>query len=167
MVAGNNQDDAFNGISSQSRVNTISATVGNSLTDNPVILLNNFGDLTVNQASLNTGRIRVSNQVGFLTIDDISLTGTSADNRVFVSTANSDIAVGRIDAGGGVVTIDSADDIFDTDFQDDLFVSGEFLSVTSRNGNVDAFDGVILNVDVDQFVADVQGGGSEFIRQIG
>ena len=76
--------------------------------------------------------------------------------------------MGSINAGSrGRVIIDSANDIFDTDQLDDLFVEGEFLSAISRNGTDNPFDGIILNVDVDDFVVDAQLGGEAFVRQVG
>ena len=176
--AGNNLTDAFDGINSQSRVKSINATVGSTLIrDGDLeglreanILLNNIGQLTVNQANVGGGLVRVVNNNGFLTIGNINLTSSSTENRVFVQTTGngSDIAVGNITAGSrGTVTIDSADDIFDTDQLDDLFVEGRFLSATSRNGTDDPFDGIILNVDVDNFVADAQLGGIAAVRQRG
>lgn len=178
IVAGNNLNDTFDGINSQSRVKSINATVSSTpIPDGDqeglreaTILLNNTGKLTINEASTSSGVVRVINNNGFLTVNDISLTSTSSDNRVFVQTTGngSDIAVGNINAGErGTVTIDSADDIFDTDQLDDLFVEGRFLSATSRNGTDDPFDGIILNVDVDSFVADAQLDGETGIRQRG
>ncbi len=179
MVARNNLNDTFNGINSQSRVKSINAIVDSSqvIPDGnqeglreASILLNNIGQLTVNEANVNGGLVRVINNNGFLTINDISLSSTSSDNRVFVQTTGngSDIAVGKINAGSrGTVTIDSADDIFDTDQLDELFVQGRFLSATSRNGTDNPFDGIVLNVDVDSFVADAQLDGEAFVRQRG
>ena len=177
LVAENNLDDAFDGINSQSRVRSINATVDSSLVipdgnlegvREASILINNTGLLTINEANLANGLVRVFNN-GFLTVADVNLTGTSSDNRVFVQTTGnaSNISVGRINAGlRGAVILDSADDIFDTDQLDDLFVEGGFLSAISRNGTVSSFDGIILNVDVDSFVADAQRGGEEFVRQV-
>ncbi len=179
LIAENNFDDVFNGINSQSRVRSINATVDSSLVipdgnlegvREASILVNNTGQLTINEANLINGLVRVINNNGFLTIADVNLTGTSSDNRVFVQTTGnaSDIAVGRINAGlRGAVIIDSADDIFDTDQLDDLFVEGRFLSAISRNGSDDSFDGIILNVDVDSFVSDARLDGEAFVRQVG
>jgi len=164
VFAGNNSDDNFNGINSQSRVRSVSATVENG---EAAILVDNTGFLSVNQATLSSGFVRINNRVGSVSINDIALSGSSSNNRVFVNTFadNADILVGRIDAGGGNVVLDSADDIFDTDLLDDLFVEGIFLLATSRNGNIGAFDGVVLDVDVDSFFADAQLSGQEFVRQ--
>ena len=133
-------------------------------------MLNNIGQLTVNEADIDSGLVRIINNNGFLTVNDVNLTSTSSDNRVVIQTtgAGSDITVGSINAGlRGAVIIDSADDIFDTDQLDDLFVVGEFLSATSRNGTDDAFDGIILNVDVENFVTDAQLDGEALVRQVG
>ena len=178
IVAGNNLTDTFDGINSQSRVRSINATVGSTLIPDgdqeglreANILLNNIGQLTINEANLSSGLIRVINNNGFLTINDVNLTSSSSDNRVFIQTTGngSDIAVGSLNAGSrGTVIIDSADDIFDTNQLDDLFVEGGFLSATSQNGTDDPFDGIILNVDVDDFVSDAQLGGIVGIRQRG
>jgi len=176
--AGNNLVDTFDGINSQSRVRSISASVGSTpILDGSLeglreanILINNIGVLTVNQANLESGLVRILNTNGFLTVNDVNIASTSSDNRVFAQTtgAGSNIAVGSINAGSrGRVIIDSANDIFDTDQLDDLFVEGEFLSAISRNGTDNPFDGIILNVDVDDFVVDAQLGGEAFVRQVG
>ena len=163
IVAGNNSpNDAFNGINSTSIVNSISATASGDGT----VLLVNTGQLAVNQVSLGTGNISVINRSGYVAINDLTLAGTSNDDRVFVSTNdNFDIGIGRIDAGAGVVTIDSADDIFDTDLLDDLFIQAGLLVATSRNGTDDAFDGIALEASAEIVVLDAQGNGVEFVRQ--
>ena len=75
----------------------------------------------------------------------MSLSSSSADNRVVLRTEENDfdIAIGRLDAGGGNVLIDSSDDIFDTDVLDDLFIEAGILTATSRNGRIDVFDGIV------------------------
>ena len=176
--AGNNLFDSFNGINSQSRVNSISATAGSTpIPDGDqeglreaTISLVNTGQLTIDNIDLNTGLVRVINNNGFLTVNNVNLVSTSNDNRVFIQTIGNaaDIAIGGVNAGlNGTVAIDSGDDIFDTDALDSLFVEGGFLSATSRNGTDDAFDGIILNVDVDDFFADAQLDGEAFVRQNG
>ena len=178
IVAGNNLNDLFDGINSQSRVRSISARVDSTpILDGDEeglreanILLANTGQLTVNEADLDSGLVRIVNINGFLTVNNVNLASTSSDNRVFIQTTGngSDIAVGNINAGSrGTVILDSADDIFDTDQLDNLFVEGGFLSATSRNSTDDPFDGIILNVDVDNFVSDAQLAGEAFVRQVG
>jgi len=165
--AGNNLFDLFNGINSQSRVNSISATAGSTpipdgdqegLRDATISLVNT-GQLTIDNINIDSGVVRVINNNGLLTVNDINLASTSNDNRVFIQTIGNaaDILIGSVNAGlNGSVAIDSGDDIFDTNALDALFVEGSFLSATSRNGTDDAFDGIVLNVDVDDFFADAQ-----------
>jgi len=102
IVAENNLTDTFDGIISQSRVRSINATAGSTVIQDgdleglreATILLNNTGQLTVNEASTSSGLVRVVNNNGFLTINDVNLTSTSSDNRVFVQTTGngSDVA---------------------------------------------------------------------------
>jgi len=164
VFAGNNLSDGFNGINLQSRVRSFSGTVASG---DAAILLDNTGLLAVNQANLSSGFVRFNNLVGSVQIDNVNFSSSSSENRVFVNTfgENADILVGSIDAEGGNVLLDSADDIFDTNLLDDLFIEGVFLSATSQNGSIGPFDGIFLEADVDSFFADAQLGGQEFIRQ--
>ena len=164
-VAGNNVNDNFNGIIGQSRVKTLSARVNSASEAN--IFLFNQGTVRLNEAVLSTGTISVTNRLGTMTVDRAETTTDSPDNLVRLATtgANADLLLADVDAGSrGRVSLDSGDDIFDTDLLDDLFVTGGFLSVTSRNGSLDSFDGIILNADVDRFVADAQRNGAQVIR---
>ena len=164
-VAGNNVIDNFNGIIGQSRVKTLSARVNSASEAN--IFLFNQGTVRLNEAVLSTGTISVTNRLGTMTVDRAETTTDSPDNLVRLATtgANADLLLADVDAGSrGRVSLDSGDDIFDTDLLDDLFVTGGFLSVTSRNGSLDSFDGIILNADVDRFVADAQRNGAQVIR---
>ena len=55
--------------------------------------------------------------------------------------------------------------VLDTDLLDDLFISGQLLNVTARNNSIDSFDGIILNIDVDNFSDILSNGGETFVRR--
>ena len=166
-IAGNSVQDAFNGIIGQSFAGTISARVTG--TNQAGVFLNNNGNTVLTESSLFRGQFSLTNRTGTLLVEDVSLLNDGRFNgQIFLRTqgAGGDVLVDNIDAGSlGLITIDSADDIFDTNTRDDLFARGRFLSATSRNNRVDSFDGIILNVDVDQFVDDARRGGETFITQ--
>ena len=164
-IAGNNLNDNFNGILGQSRVRTINARVNGTAQAN--IFLFNQGNVRLNEAVLSTGTISITNRLGGMIVNRAAATSDSSENLVRLATtgATSDLSVADVNAGSrGRVVLDSADDIFDTDAIDALFVRGGFLSATARNGSLDAFDGIILNVDVDNFVADAQRDGVEAVN---
>ena len=83
----------------------------------------------------------------------------------------SDISVTRVEAEDrGEVFFNSADDIFAADdifglLADDLFVTGEFLSAVANNNAINAFDGVILTTDVDEFFISQPNGGELFVNE--
>lgn len=164
--SGNNTVDSFNGIIGHSFVNEI--TVNSTSTTAAGAFLFNTGNVSVTNTVISNGQFSLTNRSGTATIEGISILSNQLSNRVFVRTSGTggDILVGEIDAGiNGIVTLDSADDVFDTDLLDDLFISGEFLNVTARNNNVDSFDGIILNIDVDNFADRVLNGGETFVRR--
>ena len=143
--AGNNTQDSFDGVIGHTFVNEISVITNSSIQAGAFLF--NTGNTTIAN-----GRFNLTNRSGAVRIDDISILSQQPSNRVFVRTngLGGDVLVGDINAGGnGIVTIDAADDVLDTDLLDELFISGEVVNVTSRNNRADSFDGIILNTDVD------------------
>jgi len=164
--ARNNQVDSFDGVIGHTYAGEISVYI-DSFTEAGAFLFNT-GNTTVADTVLGNGQFSLTNRSGSVRIDEISIVSQQLSNRVFVKTSGigGDVLVGGIDAGvNGIVTIDSADDVFDTDLLDDLFISGEVLKVTARNNKVDSFDGIILNIDVDEFSDIVFNGGETFVRR--
>ena len=166
FTAGSNLNDSFNGIIGHTYVKSLSANV-TSNADAGAFLFNN-GNITVRNSAITNGRFSLINRSGVVQVDDISILSQQLDNRVFVKTSGigADILVGRIEVGeNGIVTLDSADDVLDTDLLDDLFISGEFLNVTARNSKSDSYDGILLNIDVDEFADVALNGGQSFVRR--
>ena len=164
--AGNNQNDLFDGVIGHTFARAITVTTTSSSEAGAFIF--NTGNTTVTNTSIANGQFSLTNRSGSVRIDDISILSQQISNRVFVRTSGigGDVLVGNIDAGSnGIVTIDSSDDVFDTDLLDDLFISGELLNVTARNNREDSFDGIILNIDVDEFSDIVFNDGETFVRR--
>ncbi len=164
--AGNNTVDSFNGVIGHSFAKEISVTT-TSNTETGVFLFNT-GNTTVSDTVISNGQFSLTNRSGAVRIDDISILSQQLSNRVFVKTSGTggDILVGSIDAGlNGIVTLDAADDVLDTDLLDELFIRGEFLNVTARNNKVDSFDGIILNIDVENFADRALNGGETFVQR--
>ena len=165
LNAGNNSQDAFNGIIAQTRTNTISAQITSQTVASAFIF--NTTALLLENTFVTNGNIGVTNNGGNLQAIDVR-TGGLANSRIFLRTlgVGSDISVGRVEADDrGEVFFDSADDIFDNDFVDELFVSGEFLSAVANNNAINAFDGVILTTDVDEFFISQPNGGELFVNE--
>ena len=164
-IAGNSQDDTFNGIIGQSSAATVSARVS-SVSEAGVFMFGR-GNTVVTDSSVANGRFSFINRSGVLRVDDVVVRSPDLA-QVFLQTQGNagDILVGDVDAGAnGFVTIDSADDVFDTNARDEFFIRGDFLGVTSRNNNSDVFDGILLNVDVNDFTDAALNGGQSFIRR--
>ena len=164
--AGNNTIDGFNGVIGHSYADTISVNL--SSTAEAGAFLFNTGNTIVADTVISNGQFSLTNRSGSARIDDITILSQQLNNRVFVNTSGigGDVLVGNIDAGiNGIVTIDSADDVLDTDLLDDLFISGQLLNVTARNNSIDSFDGIILNIDVDNFSDLLTNGGETFVRR--
>ncbi len=166
LNAGNNLEDAFNGIIAQTRTNLISAQVTSET--NASMFIFNRNALRLENTFVTNGNIGITNTGGNLQAADVR-TGGQANSRIFLRTLGlgSDISLGRVEAADrGEVFLDSADDIFDSVFADDLFVSAEFLSATAKNNAIEAFDGVILSTDVDSLFISQPNGGERFIREV-
>jgi hypothetical protein len=166
LNAGNNSQDAFNGIIAQSRTNLISAQVTSQT--NASMFIFNQNALRLEDTFVTNGNIGITNTGGNLQAANVS-TGGQANSRIFLRTlgVGSDISVGRVEAADrGEIFFDSADDIFDSAFVDDLFVTAEFLSATARNNAIEAFDGVILNTVVDELLISQPNGGERFVNEV-
>ncbi len=164
--AGNNTIDTFNGVIGHTFAKEISVTTNSSAEAG--VFLFNTGNATINNTTITNGQFSLTNRSGAVRIDDISILSDRLSNRVFVKTSGTggDILVGDIDAGrNGIITLDSADDVLDTDLLDDLFTRGEVLNVISRNNKADSFDGIILNIDVDALSDRALNGGETFVRR--
>ncbi|MDB4766637.1 hypothetical protein OAG71_03000, partial [bacterium] len=163
-IAGNSQQDSFNGIIGQTFASTVSTRV--TSTTEAGIFMFGGGNTVITESSIANGRFSFINRTGVLRVDDLAVRSTEV-GRVFLQTLglSGDILLGEVDAGPqGIITVDSADDVFDTNARDEFFVRGGFLGVTSRNNNTDGFDGILLNVDVDEFTDTALQGGQSFIR---
>jgi len=139
LNAGNNSQDAFNGIIAQTRTNLINAQVPSQ-----------------------------ANASAFIFNQNVS-TGGAGNSRIFLRTlgVGSDISIGSLVADDrGEIFLNSADDIFDSVFSDDLIVEAEFLSATANNNAIEAFDGVILTTDVDSSFITQPNGGERFINEV-
>ena len=164
LTAGNNSQDAFNGIIAQTRTNLISAQITSET--NASLFIFNQNALRLENTFVTNGNIGVTNNGGNLQAADVQ-TGGLANSRIFFRTlgVGSDISVGRVEAADrGEIFFDSADDVFDSVFADELFVTAEFLSVTANNNAIESFDGVILNTDVDSLFISQPNGGEQFIN---
>jgi len=165
LNAGNNSQDAFNGIIAQSRTNLISAQVTSDT--NASLFIFNQNALRLENTFVTNGNIGVTNTGGNLQAVDVR-TGGQANSRIFMRTlgVGSDISITNLEAADrGEIFLDSADDIFDSVFADEFFVTAEFLSATARNNAIEAFDGVILNTDVDDLFINQPNGGERFVRE--
>ena len=121
----------------------------------------------ITDSSVANGRFSFINRTGGLRVEDLVVRSTDV-SRVFLQTLGlgGDILLGEVDGGPrGIVTVDSADDVLDTNARDEFFVRGAFLGVTSRNSRSENFDGILLNVDVDDFADAALNGGQSFIRK--
>ena len=171
LNAGNNSQDAFNGIIAQTRTNLISAQITSQTVASAFIF--NTTALRVEDTFVTNGNIGITNNGGNLQAVDIN-TGGLANSRIFLRTlgVGSDISVTRVEAEDrGEVFFNSADDIFAADdifglLADDLFVTGEFLSAVANNNAINAFDGVILRTDVDELFISQPNGGELFINEV-
>ena len=166
--AGNNTTDSFNGIIGHTFADEISVNITSNVEAGAFLF--NTGNTIVSDTSISNGQFSLTNRSGTVQIDSVSILSQQLSNRVFVKTSGigADILVGAIDAGdNGIVTLDAADDVLDTALLDDLFISGEFLNVTSRNNKTDSFDGIILNIDVDVLADRALNGGESFVRREG
>ena len=166
LNAGNNSQDAFNGIIAQTRTNLISAQITSETNASAFIF--NTTALRLENTFVTNGNIGVINTGGNLQAADVR-TGGQTNSRIFFRTlgVGSDISLGRIEAADrGEIFFDSADDIFDSVFADELFVTAEFLSATARNNAIEAFDGVILTTDVDALFISQPNGGERFINEV-
>jgi len=116
----------FNGIIAQSRTNLISAQITSET--NASLFIFNQNALRLENTFVTNGNIGVTNTGGNLQAADVR-TGGLANSRIFFRTlgVGSDISLGRVEAADrGEIFFDSADDIFDSSFADDLFVEAEF-----------------------------------------
>lgn len=166
LNAGNNVQDNFNGIIAQTRTNLISAQVTSEA--NASMFIYNRNALRLENTFVTNGNIGITNTGGNLQAADVS-SGGQANSRIFLRTLGlgSDISIGRLEAADrGEIFLDSADDIFDSAFADELFIAAEFLSATARNNAIESFDGVILNTDVDSLFISQPNGGEKFIREV-
>jgi hypothetical protein len=166
LNAGNNLQDNFNGIIAQTRTNLISAQITSET--NASMFIFNQNALRLENTFVTNGNIGITNNGGNLQALDVR-SGGQANSRIFMRTlgVGSDISLTRVEAADrGEIFLDSADDIFDSVFADDLFVTAEFLSATARNNAIEAFDGVILNAEVDSLFISQPNGGERFIREI-
>jgi hypothetical protein len=164
--AGNNTSDSFDGLIAHTFAKSISVTLSSSAEAGAFVF--NTGNTIVQNTLISNGQFSLNNRSGSVQIDDVSISSQQLSNRVFVKTRGigGDVLVGDIDAGrNGIVTIDSADDVLDTDLLDEFFISGEILNVTARNNKIDSFDGIILNIDVDEFADNLNNGGETFVRR--
>ena len=166
LRAGNNLEDTFNGIIAQSRTNLISAQVTSQT--NASLFIFNQNALRLENTFVANGNIGVTNTGGNLQVSDV-MSGGLANSRIFLRTlgVGSDISITRLEAADrGEIFLDSADDVFDSVFADEFFVRAEFLAVTARNNAIEAFDGVILNTDVDDLFISQPNGGERFINEV-
>ena len=165
-IAGNSQQDNFNGIIGQSSAATVSTRV--TSTAEAGVFMFGSGNTVITESSVANGRFSFINRTGVITVEDLVVRSSTDIGRVFLKTEGlgGDILLGRVDSGSqGFVTVDSADDVLDTDTRDEFFVRGEFLGVTSRNNKAETFDGILLNIDVDDFADAALNGGQSFIRR--
>ncbi len=165
LTAGNNLTDTFDGIIAQTRTNLISAKITSDTRAS--MFLFNRNALRVEDTFVTNGSIGIINNGGNLQAIDVR-SGGQANSRVLLRTlgTGSDIVVSKVEAADrGEIFLDSADDIFDSVFADEQFVTAEFLSATARNNAVEAFDGVMLNVEAESFSIRQPNGGVEFIRR--
>jgi len=166
LNAGNNSQDAFNGIIAQTRTNLINAQVTSQANASAFIF--NQNALRLENTFVTNGNIGVTNTGGNLQVADVS-TGGAGNSRIFLRTlgVGSDISIGSLVADDrGEIFLNSADDIFDSVFSDDLIVEAEFLSATANNNAIEAFDGVILTTDVDSSFITQPNGGERFINEV-
>ncbi len=166
LNAANNTEDTFNGIIAQTRTNFISAQVTSDTRAS--LFLFNQNALAVDDTFITNGNIGITNTGGNLQAMDVR-SGGQSNSRIFMRTLGlgSDMSIGRIEAADrGEIFLDSADDIFDSVFADELFVTGEFLSATARNNAIEDFDGVILNVAAESLFINQPNGGEELTRRI-
>ena len=167
LVADNNlqEPDRFNGIFiDRSRVLSLSAEVRG--TDEAEIFVQNIlSALTVTDASVNTGIISITNQQRDLTVERASIANGNDDSQIQLRTIGSgDVRVEDLFARGSMgVFLDSADDIFDTSFMDDIFIDADFVRARSVNAIDEAFDGIFLSVGTDSVSTTALNSGSEVL----
>ena len=121
--------------------------------------------LTVTDASVNTGIISITNQQRDLTVERASIANGNDDNQIQLRTIGSgDVRVEDLFARGSMgVFLDSADDIFDTSFMDDIFIDADFVRARSVNAIDEAFDGIFLSVGTDSVSTTALNSGSEVL----
>ena len=165
LQAGNNLQDGFNGIILETRSQQISAQILG--TEFAQLALRNTGSVSITDTFVNNGSINVVNTNGALAALDLR-SGGEDESRIALMTAGigADIVIGSvIAADGGEVALVSADDIFDSNFADDLFIEADFLVATSNNNRIDTFDGIVLDAAVNGVISNQPNGGENVIRR--
>ena len=167
LSAGNNQQDIFNGIlATQAQVRSLSANVTSA--DEAGIFITNLGFLNVESLSVQSGTIALTNLNGDLRVDNASIQNATPGGVIALRTEGdgSDLRVGNIFARGSQgVFLESADDIFDTSFLDEIFIDADFLGATSNNSveDGDSVDGLFLSTSAEEVSALTPNGVRTFI----
>ena len=165
LRASNNGDVGFNGIFlSQTEVQSLDAVVfGN---DQSQIFINNEGAANVTNLSVPVGSISFTNSNGNLDVQQALIRNGNGSGNVFLRTTGtgSDIRVGNVSARNTAgLILNSADDIFDISFLDDVFIDADFVDAFSRNNfDDDDLDGIFLTGDIDDISTRASNGGEVF-----
>ena len=165
LRASNNGDVGFNGIFlSQTEVQSLDAVVfGN---DQSQIFINNEGAANVTNLSVPVGSISFTNSNGNLDVQQALIRNGNGSGNVFLRTTGtgSDIRVGNVSARNTAgLILNSADDIFDISFLDDVFIDADFVDAFSRNNfDDDDLNGIFLTGDIDDISTQASNGGRVF-----
>ena len=165
LTAGNNQQDLFNGIlAPQAQVRSLTANVTSA--EEAGIFITNQGFLNVQSLTVQSGTIALTNVNGDLRVENASIQNATPDGLIALSTEGegSDLRVGNIFARGSEgVFLNSADDIFDTSFLDEIFIDADFLGATSNNNVEDDDNGVFVSTNASAVSLVTPNGGSSFV----
>lgn len=165
LRASNSGDAGFDGIFlSQTEVRSLDAVVFGS--NQSQIFINNEGAVNVTNLSVPVGSISFSNSNGNLNVQQAIVRNGNGSGNVFLRTegSGSDIRVGNVFARNTAgVFLNSADDIFDNSFLDDVFIDADFVDAFSGNNfDDDDLNGIFISGDIDDISERTLNGGQFF-----
>ena len=165
LRANNVGEVGFDGIFlSETEVQSLDAVVFGS--DQAQIFINNEGAVNVTNLSVQSGSINFSNSNGNLNVRQAIIRQGTGSGSISLRTigSGSDLRVGNVFARNTAgVFLNSADDIFDSSFLDDIFIDADFVDAFSNNNfDDDDLNGIFLSGDIDNLSNQALNGGQFF-----
>ena len=165
LRARNVGEVGFDGIFlSETEVQSLDAVVFGS--DQAQIFINNEGAVNVTNLSVQSGSINFSNSNGNLNVRQAIIRQGTGSGTISLRTigSGSDLRVGNVFARNTAgVFLNSADDIFDSSFLDDIFIDADFVNAFSNNNfDDDDLNGIFLSGDIDNLSNQALNGGQFF-----